>query len=406
MNKVMYGENRRRGGRNTLCRLLRSGRWFLCLALHCSVMLPGFASAAEPVPATAQCTDWSNSKTDIQLKLPPSVTIKPGQTDIPPIPSVTVKYKCSVPDNNDHTVAIVSLGDANTLVRSLESLGLTLKMTITDSSGGAVGHWTFPAPGSGSGIYPEYVEIGEPYPGGDKGTGERTMTINATLSRDPSKSTTPGFYAIPSLTAFRLKPYYNYGSGPALISPAIRLQYVPTCFVQTRLPTNNVNFGPVLTTDADNSFSRKIPFTVTANVNRSCNSGQLGNLLEGYKPTLPGPQQTYYLNLPLKVSFILNNGGAISADNKSIILHKKGTETENGLQLKITDGSGAPVTFGEISTTVSIPPPANQFGEFQGSDSGGTWNINNTYHAVLSSTGKPVITGSYNAQVTVKVEYY
>ncbi|MCH5493298.1 hypothetical protein L4B25_12890 [Salmonella enterica subsp. diarizonae serovar 16:z10:e,n,x,z15] len=162
MNKVMYGENRRRGGKNTLCRLLRSGRWFLCLALLCSVMLPGFASAAEPVPATAQCTDWNNSQGDIQLKLPASVTIQPGMVDIPPIPSVTVKYKCSVPDSNNHTVAIVSLADAHNLISSLKSLGLTLKMTITDSSGGAVGHWTFPAPGGG-GIYPEYVAIGDSY---------------------------------------------------------------------------------------------------------------------------------------------------------------------------------------------------------------------------------------------------
>ncbi|ECC3212048.1 hypothetical protein S460_12505 [Salmonella enterica subsp. diarizonae] len=112
-------------------------------------MLPGFANAAEPVPATAQCTDWNNSQGDIQLKLLASVTIQPGMVDIPPIPSITVKYKCSVPDSNNHTVAIVSLADANNLISSLKSLGLTLKMTITDSSGGAVGHWTFPAPGGG-----------------------------------------------------------------------------------------------------------------------------------------------------------------------------------------------------------------------------------------------------------------
>ncbi|AXD10118.1 hypothetical protein VWU69_002138 [Salmonella enterica] len=396
MNKVMYGENRRRGGRNMLCRLLRSGRWFLCLALLCSVMLPGFASAAEPVPATAQCTDWNNSQGDIQLKLPASVTIQPGMVDIPPIPSVTVKYKCSVPDSNNHTVAIVSLADAHNLIGSLKSLGLTLKMTITDSSGGTVGHWTFPAPGGG--IYPEYVAIGDSYKGND-GTGERTMTIDATLSRNPSQSTRPGFYAIPSLSAFRLKPYYNYGSGPLLTSPAIRLQYVPTCFVRFQLDKNNINFGPVMTTDVDSSFSRRDNFTVTADVNPNCNSGQFGNLLGGYTPQLTGAQ-TYYLDLPLKVSFTLQGGGYISGN--SILLYKQDTLTKNGLKLTITDPDNHPVKFGEIISPDAQSLPGNKLGEF----SNGNFNAKKIYNVKLSATGEPALTGKYNAQVLVKVEYY
>ncbi|HFE7524352.1 TPA: hypothetical protein ACGAD2_005043 [Salmonella enterica subsp. enterica serovar Newport] len=395
MNKVMYEENRRRGGRNTLCRLLRSGRWFLCLALHCSVMLPGFASAAESVPDTAQCTDLNNSQGNIQLKLPASVTIQPGQTVIPSIPSVTVKYKCSVPDNKNYTVSIVSLSDVNILVKSLESLGLTLKMTITDSSGGAVGYWTFPSPGGG--ISSEYVEIGDSYKGG---TGERTMTINATLSRDSSQSTSPGFYAIPALTAFRLEPYYNKLNGPALISPAIRLQYVPTCFVTFKLDKNNINFGPVMTTDVDSSFSRRDSFVVTADANKSCNSGNLGNLLGGYTPTLSGTQQTYHLDLPLKVSFTLQGGGAISGN--SILLYKQGTDIKNGLKLKITDQYSNPIKFGAIISPDTESLPGNKLGEF----SNGNFNAQKTYIVDLSATGEPVKTGSYNAQVLVKVEYY
>ncbi|EHL3470097.1 hypothetical protein LAN87_004106 [Salmonella enterica] len=396
MNKVMYGENRRRSGRNTSCPLLRSGRRFLCLTLLCSVMLPELAGAAEPVPATAQCTDWNNSLADIQLKLPASVTIQPGMVDIPPIPSVTVKYKCSVPDSNNHTVAIVSLADAHNLIGSLKSLGLTLKMTITDSSGGAVGHWTFPAPGGG--IYPEYVAIGDSYKGND-GTGERTMTINATLSRNPSQSTSPGFYAIPSLSAFRLKPYYNSGSGPLLTSPAIRLQYVPTCFVQTNLSKNGINFGPVMTTDVDSSFSRRDNFTVTADVNQNCNSGQFGNLLGGYTPQLTGAQ-TYYLDLPLKVSFTLQGGGYISGN--SILLYKQDTLTKNGLKLTITDPDGNPVKFGEVTSPDAALLPGNKLGEFRN----GNFNAKKIYNVDLSATGGAVVTGSYNAQVLVKVDYY
>nr|HAF2588642.1 fimbrial protein [Salmonella enterica] len=394
MNKVMNEENRRHGGRNTLCRLFRSGRWFLCLALLCSVMLPGFADAASAGDGFCKNLDGN----DIRLNLPPSVSFVPD-TDFPPYtsPPVYINYQCTT--NGTATVAITLLADLNPLTDALGKAGLKLEVLVTDSSGGGGSTWIF----TGDKNKIDHINIGTPYTNDTK---VRTMTIRMKVSRDTSAlPPDPGFYAIPSLSSFKLVPYYSSFQGPFIITPPLRLQYVPTCFVQTVLPTNNVNFGPVLTTDADNSFSRKIPFTVTANVNKSCNSGQFGNLQTGYKPDLTGAQ-IYYLNLPLKVSFILNNGGAISADNKSIILHKKGTETENGLQLKITDGSGAPVTFGEISTTGSIPPPANQFGEFQGSDSGGSWNISNTYHAVLSSTGKPVITGSYSAQVTVKVEYY
>ncbi|EBE6989625.1 hypothetical protein G6T08_005057 [Salmonella enterica] len=406
MNKVMNEENRRHGGRNTLCRLFRSGRWFLCLALLCSVMLPGFADAASAGNGFCKNLDGGG---DVYLKLPPSITIKPGQTDIPPIPSVTVKYKCSVPDNKTHTVSIVSLGDANVLVDSLKSLGLTLNMTITDSSGGKTGHWTFPAPGSNSGIFPENVEIGEPYPerdNKDKDTGERTMTINATLSRDPSKSTTPGFYAIPSLTAFRLEPYYNILNGPALISPAIRLQYVPTCFVTFSLSKSNINFGPVMTTDVDNSFSRTDNFTVTADVNYDCNSGQFGNLLTGYKPNLPGHTDMYYLYLPLKVSFIPQGDSAsdISDGGKSLLL-RNDDQKINGLKLQIFNKNtpNTPVTFGDYSTP-GVPPPseANKLGEF----SGNRFNANQQYTVDLSATGGTVVTGSYNAKVLVKVNYY
>ncbi|ECJ4381020.1 hypothetical protein DLB95_28480, partial [Salmonella enterica subsp. diarizonae] len=73
---------------------------------------------------------------------------------------------------------------------------------------------------------------------------------------------------------------------------------------------------------------------------------------------------------------------------------------KNGQQLKINAPDGEPVIFNEASL------PVNKFGDFQGSEGGGTWRVSNTYNAVLSSTGDPVITGKYSAQVTVKVDYY
>ncbi|EIC0165978.1 fimbrial protein [Salmonella enterica subsp. enterica serovar Kinondoni] len=406
MNKVMNEENRRRGGRNTLCRLFRSGRWFLCLALLCSVMLPGFADAASAGDDGCAIQGGGHN---ITLKLPPSVSFEPGVA-FPSYesPKTTVTYTCNL-SSRKGKVAIVKLSDFGALNTALRNAGLKLDIIFSDSSDSSdssdnnnLNTWTFPDDIPGA-VKIDHLDIGNSYSGN---TDKRTLTIWTKLSRYTSvPHASPGFYAVPPLTAFKLKPVYNTGSGPFVNTPPIRLQYVPKCFVKTSLNTNKINFGPVMTTDVDSSFSRKLPFTVTAGVNTFCNGGNLGNLQTGYKPDLTGAQ-TYYLNLPLKVSFILNNGGAISADNKSIILHKKGTETENGLQLQIT-GDRGPVTFGEISATGDTTlPPGNQFGNFQGSDSGGTWNISNTYHAVLSATGKSVITGSYSAQVTVKVEYY
>ncbi|EBZ5132424.1 hypothetical protein EBP34_11485 [Salmonella enterica subsp. enterica serovar Saintpaul] len=362
-------------------------RWLLMMFVLAG---PGYAYA------TVKCTDWNGNDTPVNLKLPDSVSLQPGMDDIPPVPPVTVNYKCIDPDGLDnvtHTASIVILGDANNLIKSLKSLGLTLTLNVSDSSGVTSPSWVF----NSFGTAVDNIVVGRSYNGS---TGNRTMTINAALSRDSSEKTSPGFYAIPSLSAFKLVPYYGtFSGGLQLNTPAIRIQYVPTCFVQTSLNTNNINFGPVLTTDVDSSFDRQIPFTVTASVNKNCNGGYFGNLQTGYTPALTGAK-TYYLDLPLKVSFVLNNGGEVSSDRKSILLYKESTSDKNGLQLDINAPDGNPVTFNEASL------PVNKFGNFQGSESGGTWNIINSYQAVLSSTGDQVKTGKYSAQVTVKVDYY
>lgn len=392
MNKVMYGENRRRGGRNTLCRLLRSGRWFLCLALHCSVMLPGFASADDWNMIKRGCADWSGNPVSVMLKLPPSISFAPEQSLAPGSILYTspdwyaINYKCKTDLPNERP-ALTRLADSSPLLnKALNDAGVKLQILIA----GEDKPWE-PATD-------EFVRFGSSY---NKETGKQTLRLKAQLV--VTKRLSSGFYAVPSLSAFKLIAYYGAitSQGLGLNTPAVRIQYVPTCFVKTSLDTNKINFGPVMKTDVDSKFSREPPFVVRAEVNMNCNNG---NLMQPYKVYLQNQLKgTYYLELPLKVSFMLNNGGIVSGDRKSIILDN--TEGKrNGLQLQIT-GDRGPVTFGEISTSDGTPP-ANQFGEFQGSDSGGTWNIKNTYHAVLSSTGEPVITGIYNAQVTVKVEYY
>ncbi|ECG5862984.1 TPA: hypothetical protein G8M32_005190 [Salmonella enterica] len=397
MNKVMNEENRRHGGRNTLCRLFRSGRWFLCLALLCSVMLPGFADAA----TGDFCENLDGG--DIHLKLPPSVTVQPGQNTFPDIPDVTARYRCIAPGKGNAKIypIIIYRSDGGNFLTALKQLGLKMDIYITDTNGGKTGHWTIPD--SQGAISPEYVEFGNNFVA-STGTGERTMTIRATLSRATSQSK-PGFYVLPSLSAFRLLPHPNSTSGPFLITPPLRLQYVPKCFVKTTVPPF-VKFGPVMTTDVNSSFSVTRIFQVTADADFICGGMDNNVLKDPVKVTTSGGSADYYLDLPLKVSFIPQGDSASDiSDNGTSLLLRNDEKKINGLKLQIFN-EDTPVTFGDISTSGIRPPDTNKFGNFYGSDSGGHWHAPKDYKAVLSSTGGPVLTGSYNAQVLVKVEYY
>lgn len=362
-------------------------RWLLMMSVLAG---PGHAYAAD-----TKCTGLNRSMGTIKLQLPASVSFDP-EGDLKPYLSSPAKfdYTCSASDGASHTVGIIRLGDMSPLIDALNKAGLKLEVLVSDSSGGGESVWDFSVKNPA-----EYVNVGSSYIGT---TGNRTMTFRTRLTRDQTKpKPNPGFYVVPGLTSFKLIPdYYSMRIGPFLETPPVRLQYVPACFVRTRLGTNKVNFGPILTSDVDSTVSRRIDFNVIADVNKSCNNGTFGNLLGSYTVSVTGGTTNYYLKLPLKVSFILNNGGEASSDRKSILLYKESTSDKNGLQLEIKAPDGNPVTFNEASL------PVNEFGIFQGAEGGGAWNIINTYQAVLSSTGEQVKTGKYSAQVTVKVDYY
>lgn len=362
-------------------------RWLLMMSVLAG---PGHAYAAD-----TKCTGLNGSMGTIKLQLPASVSFDP-EGDLKPYLSSPAKfdYTCSASDGASHTVGIIRLGDMSPLINVFNKAGLKLEVLVSDSSGGGESVWDFSVKNPA-----EYVNVGSSYIGT---TGNRTITFRTRLTRDQTKpKPNPGFYVVPGLTSFKLIPdYYSTRIGPFLETPPVRLQYVPACFVRTRLGTNKVNFGPILTSDVDSTVSRRIDFNVIADVNKSCNNGTFGNLLGSYTVSVTGGTTNYYLGLPLKVSFILNNGGEASSDRKSILLYKESTSDKNGLQLEIKAPDGNPVTFNEASL------PVNEFGIFQGAEGGGTWNIINTYQAVLSSTGEQVKTGKYSAQVTVKVDYY
>ncbi|ELU2492338.1 fimbrial protein [Salmonella enterica] len=366
----------------------------LPVLLRWLLMMSVLAGPVHAYAADTKCTGLNGSMGTIKLQLPASVSFDP-EGDLKPYLSPPAKfdYTCSASDGASHTVGIIRLGDMSPLIDALNKAGLKLEVLVSDSSGGGESVWDFSVKNPA-----EYVNVGSSYIGT---TGNRTMTFRTRLTRDQTKpNPNPGFYVVPGLTSFKLIPdYYSTRIGPFLETPPVRLQYVPACFVRTRLGTNKVNFGPILTSDVDNTFSRRIDFNVIADVNKSCNNGTFGNLLGSYTVSVTGGT-TNYLELPLKVSFILNNGGEASSDRKSILLYKESTSDKNGLQLEIKAPDGNPVTFNEASL------PVNEFGIFQGAEGGGAWNIINTYQAVLSSTGEQVKTGKYSAQVTVKVDYY
>ncbi|ECE0793927.1 hypothetical protein GK48_28680 [Salmonella enterica subsp. diarizonae] len=379
-----------RVNRSSFMLLHRMKRMPLWLLMVCTLMGPEYATADE-------CKSLTGS---IRLQLPPSVSFPPGgypdASESNPVllftgSTYSIQYECTNNTSSPRQVKLVRLQDFNPLLQALQAAGMKLTLDIEDSSGGGTVSWT-PTLQT-----PEATPFGASYTGT---VSNRTVRITPKLSL--IKPPTTGFSVVPSLTAFEIISGLKSSSrfdGPQITTSAVRIQYVPTCFVRTSLGTNNVNFGPVLTTDVNNTLSRNIPFNITADVNGNCDKG---NLQSAYTVTVSGNTTNYYLELPLKVSFILNNGGEVAPDSKSILLYtdKDDRHLKNGLQLKINAPDGEPVTFNVASL------PVNKFGDFQGSEGGGTWRVSNTYNAVLSSTGDPVITGKYSAQVTVKVDYY
>lgn len=389
MNNVMHGKIRRCDGGYTLCRLFRTGLWFSCLALLFFAVLPEFAGAEETTQV--ECTDWNGQKTSVNINLPPSVSFSPGVTPdlnkpLYTSPEYSINYKCTNKPDNNGQVSITRLGDFSPLTSALSGAGIQLNFLIRDSSDNQNVSWN--PIGSD-----DHTSIGTSY---TSTTGKRTVYITVQLYLASQPKT--GFYAVPSLTSFKLVPYNGSFNGFFLTTPSTRIQYVPTCFVKTSLNTNKVDFGPVLTSDIVASPPRPRTFTVEASANSVCDPEN--TLRKQYNvTTTAGRKYSFYLNLPLKVTFSIASGGTPSSDNSSIILKNENDE-DNGLQLKISDPFGNYVTFGDVLQPENHP--ANQLGEFNQ----GTFTVNKEYTATLSSTGKPVKTGKYNAQITVKVSYY
>ncbi|EJA5030736.1 hypothetical protein MU985_005328 [Salmonella enterica] len=368
-------------------------RWLLMVSVLAG---PGYAYAAD---SDTMCTTTGGSGT-VTLNVPPSVSFAPETAPGPGTvlytsPPYTINYQCQyggfTRPGTALRVAFARLGDLKPLTDALDKAGLKLEIHLSDSSGGGeavFNHFT------GS---PDYVGIGSEYISTGNGiqhTGNRTLTIRLKLT--VNRKISAGFYVVPPLSSFKLSAHLNKtGSAIQINTTATRIQYVPNCFVQAGLSTNKVDFGPVLTSDIDSSFSLPRTFSIRASADSdpACGKNQLTGPYEGVG--------NYYLQLPLKVAFLINSGGTPSSDNKAIILKNENDEN-NGLQLKISDPAGNFVTFNNESVSLPEASPANRLGEFHD----GIFTVNKQYTATLLPTGKPVKTGKYRAQVTVKVSYY
>ncbi|EKB5404484.1 fimbrial protein [Salmonella enterica] len=360
-------------------------RWLLMVFVLAG---PGYAYA---FPG---CTHSNGQTTAVRMNLPPSVTFLPGITPdlskpLYTSPEYNIDYECTN-DGLETQVTISLLKDLKPLTGALKGFGIQLKFRIRDKTSGQVQEVTYD---DSTGAL-NFVYIGNSYKGTTTGT--LYISLNLYLTKVPP----PGFYAVPALSVISILPQWSASYGYFLITTdATRIQYVPTCFVKASVDSV-VNFGPVLTSDINSKFSMSRSFNVGAGVNNAADC-DIGNLTKGYDvKTSDGQKRKYFINLPLKVEFLVTGGETVSSDSQSIIL-KNDSGEYNGLQLKISDEANNVVTFGEVLQ------PGSNFASQLGAFDEGNFTVSKKYYATLSQApGKTVKTGKYSAKVTVKVSYY
>ncbi|EMY1531403.1 hypothetical protein AAEU76_005213 [Salmonella enterica subsp. enterica serovar Wedding] len=370
-------------------------RWLLMVFVLAG---PGYAYAVD----STYCTSTGDST----LHLLPSVSFQPGVTLTPDFllyqsDVYSIHYSCHYggsgvrPDTKLY-VTLYPLGDLTPLANALRQAGLKLNLKVTDSSDGVTQDVNLLALKE-----TDKLIVGSNYHiNNSLDTGPRTLKFELEMKAEGGKIQ-PGFYAVPALSAFLLKAHSNFlGDGIPINTTATRIQYVPTCFVKASVDPV-VDFGPVINSYVDNSFTRLGHFTVRASVNQAsgCGAGILDKPYESYGKD-GKPAGTFYLSLPLKVEFIATGTGGYQKDNAIIVKNEDGDE--NGLQLTISDDNNS-VSLGDIPAKTTVPE-GNKLGTFDGSIN--AWTVTKQYTATLSPTGSPVKTGKYRTQVTVKVSYY
>ncbi|HAT1681583.1 TPA: fimbrial protein [Klebsiella oxytoca] len=154
------------------------------------------------------------------------------------------------------------------------------------------------------------------------------------------------------------------------------MSIVPKCFGQVSVSPGTVNFGRVYTFQSQSGFSKTAPFSITARRDTGC-------LLNG--------DNDQYDSFTLKSTFTTQN--ALTDGNKAILLTAP-DGSPNGLKLYIKDKKGD-VTFGQPGDFGELTKPAGNNAAI----------TTKTYTAELQSTGQPLVTGKFDADVVVTITW-
>ncbi|MFY1910661.1 hypothetical protein ACOTB6_03840 [Achromobacter xylosoxidans] len=365
----------------------------LIAACAAVLALPGLARAT--VSATSPGCEAIAGTT---IDLIPSVnftlgSLPPPGTEIYRTRTFEIDFECYMADRFGRdltgTPQLQALGDYTVLNKALNNAGLKLDIIV---NGDEANPWTpnlVPSPGV---ALSEVRDIPPAYTGA---SGKRRVTLVARL-KVVNDHPPPARYPVPGATVFKISGAFGAGSypGPYITTTPTRMQFTPACIGDVSVD-NLVSFNRVVATAGYmGTLPQQQPFNVTARINPLCSIGSLT------APLTPNNEQTRFLML-LSAQFVLQGGGRISSDGKSIIL-KNDDGAENGLLLQILD-ENLPVTIRPIFVPEQ-PWETGNFGQLVGDKPPAAVR---TYMASLTpDPGKDIKLGKYSAQVLVRVSYY
>lgn len=357
-------------------------------------LLPGLGHAQAGVQG-CRLLDGGDTVT---FQIPPSVSFDldrqlPGGSIIYISKSYEFRYRCFNNATTPKRVALVVLGDYEPIRNSLREASLRLSI-VYDSL--FKGQWS-PDP-----LYPTYLpyfSVDEPYLGD---TGERIGRILMVLNLE-QRVLKPLRAFLPATHAFKLVADESSLTAPGIFlnTTPSRFQYVPSCVGSVNVD-NTVTFDTVLTTASYNGkLPQAKPFNLTARINSPAACPGLESLTG--PPASSNPLDGFFL--PTVVSFLPQSGERTDIFDREIFL-KNANGQENGLKLSITNAANQQVKFG--------PVPMDQYGisdvRYVGNAGptlyGTKLSATQAYTAHLERTGAELKTGSYSAQVLVKLTWF
>ena len=358
------------------------------------VLLPGLGHAQAGV---RECRLLDGGDT-VTFQIPPSVSFELGQQPIDGSilyisKAYTFRYRCLNNAVVPKRAAIVILGDYAPIREALRKASLSLSIVYESLF---LGQWS---PDPLEPTYSPYFSVGDPYQGD---SGERIGRIFLVLLMN-RPITKPLRSFLPATFAFKLVADEGAVMAPGIFlnTTPSRFQYIPSCIGSVSVD-NTVTFDTVLTTASYNGkLPQAKPFNLTARINSPA-------ACPGMEPLIGPSASNNALDaffLRTVVSFLPQSGERTDKFKETLFL-KNADGQENGLQLTITNAANQTVKFGTLPMDqygLTLPDYAGNVGPtLQGT----TLSQIQTYTAHLERTGAELKTGTYSAQVLVKVTWY